>query len=369
MKTSKTERRIDRAVKCLGFAAVACAMFAAVGIAHGIHDANPNGGWLLPGLAGIVAAVAFAIFWHALTKNVVGFVRLPIIVGVFSAALLVTVVALGASAQAIATALAGHSALSAELSEQVDGFNNALSEAHSEATSWRGVAESATVLASGFQGRAEMEGNGSHGTGKGQGPKWASLKESAEAFTTGAQSLNALLASAKDMQVNGQRQLDLLRDAAARGDQSAFMAAAGAVSSLVDELNAVDPKPIIANTGMVSFSDNGINLTKETADWEAKAVKALADRQTVRAPLFRPLPLGEATRRQAFSAAAHAWILAGAIDVMPLLFFFVAFLMSREVWMNESVTSEAWTPEGRDAVDRQKVKSLRGLGLVRDAAE
>jgi len=370
MKTSKSERRIDRTVKLIGFGAVACAMFAAVGIAHGIHDQNPAGGWMLPIGAGIIAAIAFAIFWHAVTKHVVGFVRPAILVGMFASAVVVTAVALGASAQAIATAIAGRGALSAVLSEQVDGYNAALSEAYADAIAWRGIADSALVIATGFDMKAQNEASGTHGTGKGQGKNWSQYNEFASGFRNIGTSLNELLDSAKDLQTKGQRAMDQMRDTAARGDQTAFLSATGTVATVVDELNAIDPKSIIMSGGVVNLDPKGgVDLSSETADFRAKAEKALAERETVQVPTFRPISLGEATRKQVFDAASHAWILAGAIDVLPLLFFFVAFLMSREVWMNESVTSEALTPEGRDAVDRQKVKSLRGLGLVRDAAE
>ena len=46
------------------------------------------------------------------------------------------------------------------------------------------------------------------------------------------------------------------------------------------------------------------------------------------------MSLGEATRHQALGSALHGWILAGAIDVLPLFFLVLAFLLSREVWLN-----------------------------------
>jgi hypothetical protein len=54
------ERRLDGRVRLLQFAAMLRALFAATGIVVGIHDANPAAGWVVPALAGIVGAVAFA---------------------------------------------------------------------------------------------------------------------------------------------------------------------------------------------------------------------------------------------------------------------------------------------------------------------
>jgi hypothetical protein len=46
------ERRIDSKIRLLRIAGVLCALFAAAGICNGIHEANPNGGWLVPAFAG-----------------------------------------------------------------------------------------------------------------------------------------------------------------------------------------------------------------------------------------------------------------------------------------------------------------------------
>ena len=118
-------------------------------------------------------------------------------------AVIFTGIALGASAQAIATAVSGKAALSAELSAKVDEHSKALADAYAQATSWRSVAESAQVLSIGFKGRAEMEDKGSHGSGKGQGPKWASYMEASQSFGNGAAALNALLVEAREDQQRG----------------------------------------------------------------------------------------------------------------------------------------------------------------------
>ncbi len=72
------------------------------------------------------------------------------------------------------------------------------------------------------------------------------------------------------------------------------------------------------------------------------------------------MSLGEATREQALGSALHGWILAGAIDVLPLFFLVLAFLLSREVWLNEAVVRNKLTKEGRDIADREALESMMG---------
>ena len=198
METNTTvERRIDRPIRFLRLAGALCAMFAAVGIGHGIHQANPDGGWIVPVFAGLVAATALAIFWHVVIGMVVGMVRQTMLVALFAVAAIVTVVALGASAQAIATAVAGRAALSAELSAQVDDYNQKLAKAYAEATGWSSIATSAGAKAAGYKMQAETEAGGANGYGKGCGPRCASLRDIAAAFANGQEALNGLLAGSQ----------------------------------------------------------------------------------------------------------------------------------------------------------------------------
>lgn len=359
MKTAKTQRRIDGAAMKLRFAGAVCALFSAVGISHGIHAAAPADGWLIPLLAGSAAALGFAIAWCVLIANVVGLVRTTTIVAIFTAASLLTAISLGASAQAIATAVTGKSAQSAELSEQVDRFATALAEAYANATSWRAAADAATVTATGLRARAESEASGGHGTGKGQGQKYTSYTDGAQSFQAGADQLHELLEDAKREQDRGDNQLAAMRMAAAQADNQGFMAAAGEIGQVIAKLNSIDPRPVIEMTGYVEATKDGINLDRETADFRAKATAALADRKVTDVPAFRPMSLGEATRKQILGSALQGWILAGVIDVLPLIFMAIAFFMSREVWMNEHTTSHKLTPEGRDDEDRAKVVSMR----------
>lgn len=357
-KTTTMERRIDGKVRLMQIAGVLCALFAAAGIAHGLHEANPDGGWLIPAFAGFVASVMLAIFWHVVIGAVVGMVRLPTIIGLFALSAIATVVALGASAQAIATAVAGRSALSAELSANVDAYNQRLAEAYAQATVFSSVAAAAGTKGTGYEKQAETEAGGGNATGKGCGPKCSSLKDIAASFFAGKAALDAMLADAAEQRERGEKAMTMLREAAARGDQNAFMQGAEGVSQAIAALNAFDPRPIINNTGAVVVSAKGIDLSAETADFNAIAEKALAERVTVDAPVFVPMSLGEATRRQAFGSALHGWILAGAIDVMPLFFLILAFSLSREVWLNEPVEREQPTHDEKNERDREKVASL-----------
>jgi hypothetical protein len=330
-----------------------------------MHDANPDGGWLIPIFAGLVAATALAMFWHVALGSVIGMVRTTTLVSLFVAAVALTAVALGASAQAIATAVAGRSALAAELSALVDSYDKSLAEAYTQAIGFRGVADAANVIATGLRAQTETETAGSNGTGKGCGPRCASLKDAASSFGNGAASMQAMLDDATGERDRGNAAMADLRTAAATGDQQEFMTAAGSVAQIISKLNAVDPKPIIDSTGMVVGSDKGIDLSPETAEFRDKAAKALADRSTVDAPIFMPMSLGEATRKQVLGSALHGWILAGAIDVLPLLFLALVFVLSREVWMNETVQNRKLTPAGRNERDRQKVADLANGNVVR----
>ena len=142
------------------------------------------------------------------------------------------------------------------------------------------------------------------------------------------------------------------------------MAAAETVAQGVAKLNAIDPRPIIDTTGMVVSSKNGIDLSTETAEFREKADKALTDRKTVNTPVFLPMSLGEATRKQTFGSALHGWILAGAIDVLPLMFLGLIFILSREVWLHENVQRRALTPTGRNQRDRQRIADMTNGNVV-----
>jgi hypothetical protein len=168
--TRTPERRIDSKIRRMQIGGALCAMFAAVGITTGIREMSPEIGWIVPILAGLCAAAGFAIIWHAMIGTIVGMIRLTMIVALFVVAAVVTTASWGISAQSIATAVAGRSAMSAELSAQVDTFNQTLAKAYAEATGWKGIAGSAAAKGAGFKLQADTEAGGSNGNGKGCGP-------------------------------------------------------------------------------------------------------------------------------------------------------------------------------------------------------
>jgi len=280
------------------------------------------------------------------------------IVALFVVAAIVTTASWGISAQSIATAVAGRSAMSAELSAQVDTFNQTMAKAYAEATGWKGIAGSAAAKAAGFRLQADTEAGGSNGNGKGCGPICASYRDEAGSFANSKAELDGLLKEADDDRDQGEAAMSDLRSAAARSDQEAFIAAADHVDQSIEKLNAIDPTPIIRTTGAVHTSSKGIDLTKETAEFRADADKALANRKTVAAPTFTPMAIADATRRQMLGAAMHGWIMAGVIDLLPLLFLILAFAFSREVYLNEEVMREKVTHEGQDDIDRRRINSM-----------
>ena len=359
MQTERTERRIDGSIVVMRVGAVLCALFASLGIASGIHEANPAAGWLIPAIAGVVAAATFAGVWHVLIGAVTLMVRLPVIIGTFVIGFALTLIALGASAQAIATAVSGRSAMSAELAENVDGFSQALGKAYGEATQWAALPLAARAKATGLKLQADMEASGANGKGSGQGPRYASLINIANVFNAGANALDEELAKAVRIRETGDLSVEALRTAATSGDMPAFMAGINGASAAITQLNAVDPRSVMHSFGAITASEKGIDFTNETAEFQAEADRALEGREQIDVPAFVPFSVGEATRRQAFSAALHGWILAGAIDVLPLLCLFLAFAMSREVGHQQQIIRHKLTPVGRADRDRTNLKVIR----------
>jgi len=203
-----------------------------------------------------------------------------------------------------------------------------------------------------------MERDGMNGK-KGEGPRFASMMDIANAFAAGADALETELAKAGDIRDRGTDAMARMREAAADGDMTAFMNAANGVDEAIVALNAVDPKLIINTIGAVIVSKEGIDLTEETADFHASAEDALKDRVTVEAPTFVPFSVGEATRKQVVNAAMHGWILAGAIDVLPLLCLCLAFAISREVAHQQLVKKPKLTVRGRVERDTETLRQIR----------
>jgi hypothetical protein len=267
------ERRLDGRVRLLQFAAMLCALFAATGILVGIHDANPAAGWVVPALAGIVGAVAFAAYWHWAIGSLVAVANPFRITARFLLSVAVTAIAVLASAQGIAQGVAGHAALVRELENRIEGYSKALDDAFVKGTAWSPLASAAFTKEAGFIKLAELEQAGEHNTGKGCGPLCSFDKQVA----------------------------DSLQEAAAEGDQKAFMIGGNEVNRAITDLNGIDPRAIIDVTGAVRVNQgpNGVVQMEDdgpTKDFEAMANKLLAERQFVAPQTFTPISLGEATR-------------------------------------------------------------------------
>lgn len=351
------ERRLDSRVRLLQYAAMLCALFAATGMMVGIHDANPAAGWVVPALAGIVGAVAFAAYWHWGIGSVVGVANPYRITAKFLLSAAVTALALAASAQGIAQGVAGHAAVIRELENRIEGYSKALDEAFVKGTAWNPLASAALSIDAGYRLLAQTEQAGQHDTGKGCGPRCAKYQEFAGAFHSAYERLTVLLDDAKVMRATGNGAITTLQQAAADGDQNAFMVGTTDVNRAITDLNGIDPRPIINVTGVTNVDPGSLKMEDDrpTKEFQALAKKLLDERQYVVKPTFAPISLGEATRSQMFGSAAHGWILAGAIDVMPFFFLIAVFLMSREPWMNQMITR---TRADKKAEDRRAVKEL-----------
>ena len=135
----------------------------------------------------------------------------------FVVGVLLTVLALGASAQSIATAVAGRSALATELTQHVDAFNQALAKAHWKQPRWSSLPRAADAKAVGYDKQAQMEAEGMNGKGSGKGPRYASLKAIADAFRSGSVALQNELDRANEVHARGDDAMSVMREAATKG--------------------------------------------------------------------------------------------------------------------------------------------------------
>jgi hypothetical protein len=359
-----TVRRLDSRVRLLQYAAMLAALFAAAGITAGLHGGDPASGWFLPTFAGIICAVVLAAYWHHAIDAFVGVANPLRIAGWFVASLVVTALALSYSAQGIAQAVSGHAALVRELENRIAGYSTALDEAYVKGTAWSPIIDVALQTASAYDYLMKDEQAGQHGTGKGCGSLCAQDKEFADNFHTGYDRLSDLLNNAKAMRDTGNAALVSLQDAAADGDQKAFLVAGGEVTRAVTDLNGIDPRAIITMTGVINVVRDpsgklaSVSLDGPTKAFHATADKLLGERQFVTPPTFTLISLGEATRAQMFGSALHGWLLAAGIDVMPFIFFFCGFLISREPWMNQMITREKQTREDKAAAESKRSDTL-----------
>jgi hypothetical protein len=188
-----------------------------------------------------------------------------------------------------------------ELENRIEGYSKALDDAFVKGTAWSPLASAALTKEAGFIKLAELEQAGEHNTGKGCGPLCSFDKQVADSFHNAYERLTALLADAKAMRAAGNAGLTTLQEAAAEGDQKAFMIGGNEVNRAITDLNGIDPRAIIDVTGAVRVNQgrNGVVQMEDdgpTKDFEAMANKLLAERQFVAPQTFTPISLGEATR-------------------------------------------------------------------------
>lgn len=327
----------SRMTTSLQWAAVGCALFAAVGTALGYHAAA--GGWVMPIFGGLVLALSLGVGWHAMigaaskTRTALGTTAL-VLGGFFLMS-----IAVGSSAQAVVTALAGTASISAELTERVTPIAEALDEAKAQADVGPLVG-SALATAAGYGAMAGQEASGDLGSGSGCGPRCAQMTSFQSSFQRAGEALAAMNEEGKAIAAAGADALVDLRQAAAAGDQTAFLLHAERVATAVSDLRAIDPTTIVQTTGVVTVKgDENLGLDTQTQAWVAEASKWNANREYAAVVIPAPMSLGEAVRAQAFGAAFHAWVAATAIDLLPFLFLLIVLMLSREPLLRDEVTA------------------------------
>ena len=175
-----------KGVRLLQTTAIVAAGFAGVGMALGIHESH--GGWGLPIVTGTVLAGTFAATWHVLIGFGARVRHTAAVAAVGAIGAVVTGITLGASAQAIATAMSGQPSVAAVLTKQVDSYNQALGAAYAEATSFAPLVEAANINEAGYRAMAQQETT--HG---GCGPRCEEMNSYATSFQGASAGLQALL--------------------------------------------------------------------------------------------------------------------------------------------------------------------------------
>ncbi|TKZ15917.1 hypothetical protein FAP39_16325 [Shimia litoralis] len=336
-----------RAARFLRFAAIGCAILAAVSTTIGLHASDPAAGWFIPVLTGVVIAFALGVLWHVLieaaerVRSSLG-ITVIVIIGALGVGF-----ALMSSASNIAAAMAGKASVSAELTDRVDAYSKALSKSAVAAKSFQPLVDITSAAGATMEGKANLEASGLNGTGTGCGQRCETYKGAAASFQTTSGQLQALSAEVEALRLQGLGYVGDLRTAASSSDQAAFGRAAQNLSAVIDQLNAVDHMPLVAATGMVTVTNLSSELTPETSSLQTKAKDIAGERVTVEAPVFVPFSVGEATRAQMFGAALQAWIAAAAIDALPFVFMLLVLLTAREPLLRDvpSQSTKERTPE------------------------
>ncbi len=364
MTTQDTPTHYERGTHLAQCAAIGCSAFAALGTSLGYLAAG--GHPVIAAAGGLVLAGALGVGWHiaigaaSRARTIIGTTALVL------AGFALTAVAIGASAQAVVVSMAGQSALSAELVERVEPISAALATAAAQ-SDLSPLIGSASSTAAGYRGMAAQEASGAFGRA-GEGPRFATLTMAAQGFDAATQSLVALDTEADAIRARGEKAVMALRSAAALGDQTAFLSAAQDVSTAVTDLRSLDPSVVVQTTGIVRIQGDDIaGLDQPTQNWVTQA-QAWSDlHQPVAVPIPAPMSLGEAVRAQAFGAAMHAWIAAGAIDILPLIALLLILSLRAEPLMRDRVhrAEAAGIGEREDALRSQEAAVAAGSGVTR----
>ncbi|MDT1064096.1 hypothetical protein RM190_19695 [Paracoccus sp. CPCC 101403] len=366
---------LARSVRALQLAAVICAAFAAIGVASGFHAADPDSGWFVPLVAGVVVAIGFSITWHVLIGAAAKTRRLLGLTVVIAGGIILAALALAASAQSIATALTGTAAVRAELSRQVTGYTDALAEAHERATWAQPLVQMTGASAAGYRALAEQEAGGEFGTGAGCGTRCAELQTFGDSWSRSASALQEQVDQADVVNRVGLDAVGRLRSAAALGDQTLFLAATQEVGTAVASLEGMVTAPdgILASTGVITVSstDRTARLDAQTADLTAKARELRPADGKTEVPVFVPQSPSEATRAQMFGASAPGWIAGLAIDGLPLLFLFIALALGFEPLLRDEhkPLQRQTTPERNAKVREDEADTAQGSTIHLVAGE
>ncbi|MCF1708694.1 hypothetical protein L0V05_07675 [Tabrizicola sp. J26] len=364
MTTKDLPTHYERGTRLAQSAAIGCSAFAALGTALGYYAAG--GHPIVAAAGGLVLAGALGVSWHiaigaaSRARTVLG--TTAIILTGFA----LTAVAIGASAQAVVVTMAGRSALSAELIERVEPISDALATASAQ-SDLSPLIGSAASIAAGYRAMAGQEAKGAFGK-SGEGPRFATLTLAAEGFDTAQQTLTALDAKSGEIHARGLNAIAALRAAAAMGDQAAFLTAAQDVAAAVTDLQSLDPSVVVQTTGIVRVDGETIaGLDAPTQGWVSQAQAWSDNHASVSVPIPAPISLGEAVRAQAFGAALHAWIAAGAIDMLPLIALLLIVSLRAEPLMRDRIQppEEAEIGEREAALRNRESAVAAGSGISR----
>ena len=326
-----------RSTRLFQTTALVAAAFAGIGVTIGLHDVGSQDGWMLPVLTGGAIAVLFGTAWHVLIGFGARVRRREAVIAVAAAGVVLTVMTLGASALSIAAAVAGRGATQAVLADRVDGYAESLDEAHRQALTFAPLIETASIASAAYSSMAEQEADGKLGAGSGCGPRCVEMQSFAATYAQAQVALTDLREQADTYRDAGATAVVGLRNAAAAGDQQAFMMSSVDLGAAISELNGINSTPITSTTGVVVVDTaQDVALDDQTAAFHSQADALLTQRQTITPPGFVPFSVFDAVRWEAFGAALHGVIVAASVDILPLLALMIVMLTANEPLLRDA---------------------------------